>query len=76
MKCMPRGSSVNAVNGEKNYYRCEQFEVFTAKHENFDLQIVEGYGTTCHQQGILEIFKPEIEHAWKQCTMTEKTQMQ
>ena len=76
MKYMPPGSSVIAVNGDKNYYRSENFEVFTAKHENFDLKLVEGYGTTCHQQGILEIFKPEIEHALKQCTMMEKTQMQ
>ena len=73
MKYMPQGSSVIAVNGDENYYRSENSEVFTAKNENFDLQLVEGYGATCHQQGILEIFKPEIEHVWKQQTMTERT---
>ena len=75
MKYMPPGSSVIAVNGDTNYYRSENFEVFAAKHENFDLKLVEGYGTTCHQQGILEIFKPEIENVWKQQMMTERTQM-
>ena len=65
MKYMPGKSSIIAVNGELNYYRSKNFEDFTAKHENFDIQIAEGYGTTCHQRGILDFFKPEIEHVWK-----------
>ena len=73
---MPEGSSAIAVNGTLNYYRSQNSEAFTAKHENFDLQIVEGYGTKCQQQGILEIFEPEIEHVWRQQMMTERTQMQ
>ena len=74
MSYMPQESSVIAVNGDDNYYRSEKFEVSTTKYENFELRIINGYGTACHQQGILEIFKPEIENVWKQQTMTEWTQ--
>ena len=73
MKHMPKQSSVITVNGLSNYYRSQPFESFTAKHENFDLQMIEGYGTGCHQYGIMELFKPEIEMIWRQ-QMEQKMQ--
>ena len=64
MDYMPAGSSIIAINGDSNHYRSLDFEQFTTNYENFDIQIIEGYGTMCHQYGILHHFKHDIEYLW------------
>ena len=65
MKNLPEDSKLMVVNGTLNYYHSQNMEAFLEKHENFELEIIDGYGTVCHQYGILESFKPKIEHDWK-----------
>ena len=64
MSNLPEDSKLMVVNGTLNYYHSQNMEAFLEKHENFELQIIDGYGTVCHQYGILESFKPKIEQGW------------
>merc|ERR1711911_529412 len=71
---MPEDTKMMAINGMSNYYHSPNMADFIGKLENFDFELIDGYGTVCHQHGILYKSKPSIETTLRE--ETEKFRLQ
>ena len=74
MDRMTEDTEMVAINGKLNYYHSPNMEEFIGKLENFDFELIDGYGTVCHQHGILHKSKPSIETTLRE--ETEKFRLQ